>query len=246
MAFVDAYDQSIRRLEQHAAAMGQASSHMLRDALTALFHPNPALAEAVLTADDDIDARDAEMERAVLELIALLPPRQADLRRLAALLRVGRDLERVADYACDIAEVVVELAWDPSDPAGASSLLGDLPRLSDDVLHMLADALRALASRDAALARAVNRADDIVDAGYARVHQWLVAAMEQDPSRIREANQLVLVARYLERVADHAVNVAEMTVFMVEGQRRPFHHGAHDLAATDDTGGREDRKDDDR
>ncbi len=220
MAFVDAYADAIRRLDEQATTMGQAASGMLSQALTALAQRNPELARQVLAADDDIDAKDATMERDVLELISLLPPRQGDLRRLASLLRVARDLERVADYACDIAEVVLELG-----PAQEGVNLRDVSALGAQVLAMLADALTALDTRDTTLARAVNRADDGVDAGYARTHQDLVALMEQHPHQIREANQLVLVARYLERVADHAVNVAEMTVFTVEGRRRPFHHG---------------------
>ncbi len=220
VAFVDAYGEAIRRLDQQATTMGQAASDMLSQALTALAQRNQEMARRVLAADDDIDAKDATMERDVLELISLLPPRQSDLRRLASLLRVARDLERVADYACDIAEVVLELG-----PATEGVNLGAVSALGGQVLAMLADALTALDTRDVALARAVNRADDRVDAGYARIHQDLITLMEQHPHQIREANQLVLVARYLERIADHAVNVAEMTVFTVEGRRRPFHHG---------------------
>ena len=220
MALVDAYADAIRRLDEQAATMGRAASAMLSQALMALAQRNQDLARQVLATDDDIDAKDATMERDVLELISLLPPRQNDLRRLASLLRVARDLERVADYACDIAEVVLELGL-----AADGVNIRELSALGDEVLSMLADALTALDTGDSVLARAVNRADDSVDAGYARIHQDLVALMEQHPHQIREANQLVLVARYLERVADHAVNVAEMTVFTVEGRRRPFHHG---------------------
>ncbi|MDA8199899.1 MAG: phosphate signaling complex protein PhoU [Thermaerobacter sp.] len=221
MAFGDAYADSIHRLEEQAATMGQAASAMLRQALASLERRDPDLARQVLAGDDDIDAKDATMERDVLELISLLPPRQSDLRRLASLLRVARDLERVADYACDIAEVTLEL----SPPGGDALDLSPISALGGQVLSMLADALAALVASDTALARQVNRADDLVDAGYARIHQQLVAWMEHHPHQVREANQLVLVARYLERVADHAVNVAEMTVFTVEGRRRPFHHG---------------------
>jgi len=223
MAFIDAYERSLTQLEQHAVAMGRAAADMLADALAALFQHNQALAAAVMRADDGIDDQDAAMERDVLELISLLPPRQADLRRLAALLRVARDLERIADYACDIAEVVPELGAAHPDHG-----FGELPRMGQSVARMLDEALDALVRHDATEARAVNDQDDYVDALYARIHQELVAAMEADPAWIRPGNQLVLVARYLERVADHAVNVAEMTVYMVDGYRRPFHHGSAD------------------
>lgn len=223
MPFVDAYERSLTKLEGHALAMGQAAQGMLADALAALFQHNHPLAESVMRADDDIDDQDAAMERDVLELISLLPPRQADLRRLAALLRVARDLERVADYACDIAEVVPVLLAPHPDHG-----FGELPRMGQSVVRMLADALSALGQHDARLARAVNDQDDLVDALYARIHHEFVGVMESDPAWIRPGNQLVLVARYLERVADHAVNVAEMTVYMVDGYRRPFHHASAD------------------
>jgi phosphate transport system protein len=228
MAFVNAYDRALDRLVRRTAQLGREVERMLRDAMAALVRQDATLARAILERDDWVDDEDAGIEADVLDLISLQQPRQPDLRMLTALLRVGRDLERIADYSCDIAEVALMLAPEPYFKP-----LVDLPRLGALAADMVHDAVAALESRDIERAEALNRQDDRVDALYAELHQELVHRMEEHPEIIAQASQLTLVARYLERIADHAVNIAEMTVFQVRGGRgRPFHQAHQDPAAS--------------
>ena len=220
MPFVNAYVRALGSLIRRTASLGREVDRMLADALTALELQDRILAQAILERDDYVDDEDAGIEQDALELISLQQPRQEDLRMMAGLLRVGRDLERVADYSCDIAEVALALADE-----SYYKPLNDLPRLGQMAREMLKQAIIALETHNSDLAKRVNDADDAVDALYVSLYQELVTAMEDNPKTIRQASHLALVARYLERIADHAVNVAEMTVFAVEGRRRPFHHG---------------------
>lgn len=220
MPFVNAYVRALGSLIRRTASLGREVDRMLADALTALELQDRILAQAILERDDYVDDEDAGIEQDALELISLQQPRQEDLRMMAGLLRVGRDLERVADYSCDIAEVALALADE-----SYYKPLNDLPRLGQMAREMLKQAIIALETHNSDLAKRVNDADDAVDALYVSLYQELVTAMEDNPKIIRQASHLALVARYLERIADHAVNVAEMTVFAVEGRRRPFHHG---------------------
>jgi phosphate transport system protein len=203
MGFVNAYDRALEALVQRTAHLGRAVEQMLRDALSALASRDLAQGRAVSAHDDWVDDEQVQIENAVLELISLQQPRQQDLRMLTALLRASRDLERIADYACDIAEVAEAVAGLPAGDAAVSARLAELGRMAADMVH---DAVA-------------------VDALYATVRADLVAEMAARPALVEPLSQLLLVARYLERVADHAVNVAETTVFQVHGGgTRPFHH----------------------
>lgn len=221
MAFVSAYDRALASLVRRTVDLGREVEHMLHQALVALEDADAVLAASVRERDDYVDDEDTAIEADVLELISWQQPRQRDLRRLAAILRVGRDLERIADYSCDIA-----------DSAGALAALprvvpfGDLTRLGWLARRMVHEALGTVESEDLSRAGAVNAEDDAVDRLYADVREDLVRRMERDPRAVRPATELLLVARYLERVGDHAVNIAETTVFTVEGRGRPFHQSA--------------------
>jgi phosphate transport system protein len=222
MGFVNAYDRALEALVQRTAHLGRAVEQMLRDALSALASRDLAQGRAVSAHDDWVDDEQVQIENAVLELISLQQPRQQDLRMLTALLRASRDLERIADYACDIAEVAEAVAGLPAGDAAVSARLAELGRMAADMVH---DAVAALEQHDADQAQALNDRDDAVDALYATVRADLVAEMAARPALVEPLSQLLLVARYLERVADHAVNVAETTVFQVHGGgTRPFHH----------------------
>jgi phosphate transport system protein len=221
VAFVSAYDRALASLVRRTVDLGREVEHMLHQALIALEATDAVLAASVRERDDYVDAEDTAIEADVLELISWQQPRQRDLRRLAAILRVGRDLERIADYSCDIADSAGVLA-------GLPRLVpfGDLTRLGRLTRRMVHEALVTVESEDLSRAGAVNAEDEAVDRLYADVRDDLVRLMEREPRAVRPAAELLLVARYLERVGDHAVNIAETTVFTVEGRGRPFHQPA--------------------
>jgi phosphate transport system protein len=218
VAFVSAYDRALASLIRRTLDLGREVEHMLEQALVALEGADTVLATSVRERDDYVDDEDTAIEADVLGLISWQQPRQRDLRRLTAILRVSRDLERIADYSCDIADSARALA---NLPQGVP--LGDLARLGQLTRRMVHEALDTMESEDLSRAGAVHAEDEAVDRLYADVREDLVQQMERDARVVRPATELLLVARYLERVGDHAVNIAETTVFTIEGRGRPFH-----------------------
>ena len=217
MAFLDRYNQGIRTVQQRLASLTDAVIHMLEKSLNALSAQDEAAAQDVLDYDDVIDDETADIEEASVELISLQQPRQEDLRVLTASLRIVRDLERIADYACDLAEITQELASQPYFKE-----LIDLPKMGQLALSMLERAHEAVMTTNSDIAYEVMKRDDAVDRLYLELHHELMVVMRSQPAFVEQASNLLLAARYLERIADHAVNIAEMTVYMSDGVRQPF------------------------
>lgn len=215
--FINRYDQGMHDVEQAVAGLTDDVRGMLADALTSLFTQDLDLAQRVMQHDDMVDEETARIEEEALQLISLQQPRQEDLRILIAALRNVRDLERIGDYACDIAEVALILG----DHADAHPLV-DLRHLGDLTLDMVQRAHQAVTEKSFDLAHEVNRCDDAVDALYLAIHRELMHIMRSRPALVEQSSYLSLVARYLERIADHAVNIAEMTIYRLVGNRRPF------------------------
>ncbi len=215
--YVSSYDRSLEQIIQRVNHLADDVYRMLAQSLESLYHQNKPMARTVLDHDDYVDDETNAIEEDSLLLISLQQPRQKDLRILAAALRNVRDLERIADYACDIAEVTEILAHNPYFKP-----LIDIPLLGAITLDMLKLAAQAVNTHDTELARDVYHQDDTVDNLYIRLHGELMEAMRQQATIVEQASYLSLVARYLERIADHAVNIAEMTVFVENGNRRPF------------------------
>ncbi len=219
MAFIDRYNQGIRAVEHRMVDLTEMASNMLGRSLEVLLRADPDGAQEVIDYDDVVDAETDRIEQAAIELISLQQPAQEDLRVLTAALRVVRDLERIGDYACDIAEIAQELESTPDlKPLGDVSRMGDLTR------SMLRRAGEAFVSKNPQIAYEVSRRDDAVDQLYLNLHHELMDVMRRDPLKVAQAANLLLVARYLERVADHTVNLAEMTIYMAQGVRQPFRH----------------------
>jgi phosphate transport system protein len=213
---LNAYDRAILVLQKDLSEMGNKVKQSLELAVEALIDQDVHKAAQVIAGDDIIDDMDYDIEHKALEIISLQQPLDNDLRILAGVLRIGKDLERIGDYAVNIAEVCQSLAGsgDYFKP------LVDIPRMCQMAIKMLIDGLLALNNRDLELAREVILADDAIDNLYANLYQELVGYMKKDKAYVDQACHLAFVARYLERVGDHSVNIAEMTIYMVTGERR--------------------------
>ncbi len=175
------------------------------------------LARQVIEEDDLVDRLEVELEERCMRLIALQQPLAGDLRTIGTVLKVITDLERVADYATNIAEMTVRLAKEP--PA---RLPMDLSRMAGLTQRMLRESLDAFVNRDVELAEAVVRADDPVDEAFSSLYEELMAFVlgrPSEPQGVRQAIHLAFAARYLERIADHATNIAERVIYMVTGKR---------------------------
>lgn len=186
---------------------------LLEASIVALLARDKEGLEAVRAGDVRVDALELEVDERALELLALQQPMAKDLRLIVASLKVANDLERVGDHAVKIAWAGTRLLAAP-----ASLALAQVEEMAGQSQGMLADALKAFVQRDPRLAREVRRRDDGVDRLRGVVHRLLVSQMLEDPRQISASLELLVVAQSLERVADLATNIAEETVFLVEGR----------------------------
>ncbi|MGB9859772.1 MAG: phosphate signaling complex protein PhoU [Moorellaceae bacterium] len=213
---LSAYDRAILELEQQIVRLGEYVATGVSQALEALKQQDVILARQVIEGDQVTDDWNYAIEEKVLELISLQQPLDQDLRTLATALRVGRELERIGDYAVNIAEIAVRLA----DKGPYFKPLVDIPRMSQLAQAMLHKSLNAFLSRSLSVAREVIAADDEVDRLFEALYEELIGYMKKGAQYVDQASYLSLVARYLERIADHAVNIAEMVIFRETGIRR--------------------------
>jgi phosphate transport system protein len=181
------------------------------------------LAERVKAGDREIDRVEVEIDGACRRILALRQPAASDLRFITTALKIVVDLERMGDLAVNVAERTLDLAHAPP-----LAPMHDLARIAELAEGQLKRALDAFVTQDVAKAEAVMGADETIDALYLKIFNDMLALMMEDPKNIRRATAVMFAAKHLERFADHAVNVAEMVVFMVRGQdvRHPGSRGA--------------------
>ncbi len=211
------FSAQLRDLQDRVLQMGECVESMLRDALRALVTQDAVLARDVRQRDALANEFDAGIEAAAIRLLALQQPLAGDLRVVASALKIVTDLERVGDYACDICKCAIVLADAP-----LFTPLEDIPRMGEVVHGMIRDALGTFVSRDVVVGKQIRDRDREVDKLYKRVFGQLVEWMEREPEVIRQAVELLLVARYLERLGDHAKNLIERVAYMETGSRRPW------------------------
>ncbi len=212
------FEAELRALKDRLLAMGGRCEHMIADAIQAFEERDEALAREVMEADRSMDDDEVLVDEQAVRMLALRQPVGRDLRLAVAAVKVSTDLERIGDEAVNIAERAIEM-----EPVDRLSLPGSkLPEIAGRAGAMLRDALNAFVEEDASKARHVFLQDDAVDDLYTEVMGLCLDYMK-DPSRIADGMRICNCAKYLERIADHATNIAEMVVFMVEG--RDVRHG---------------------
>ena len=210
---VKAFDEDITRLRGLIAEMGGLAEAAVQNAMDALIRGDDALAEQVIAGDKKIDALESEVDRLAVRIIALRAPMADDLREVIAALKIAGVVERIGDYSKAIAKASrqIDAQRKKFEP------LTLLPAMADIASEMVHDVLTAYAARDAEVALEVVRTDKKVDAFYDSIFRNLVSHMVENPSTITSAAQLLFVARNLERIGDHATNVAEMVHFAATG-----------------------------
>ena len=208
------FDQELESLRQELVHMGQIVQDAIKNAVDALARRDKALAQQVMDGDDLIDSMQVDIEDRCISLIARQQPVATDLRILGTGLKITTDLERIGDHAFDIAKIVLLIGDEP-----LIKPLVDIPRMAVMAQSMLEDSLQAYLKLDIQLAEKVCRDDDLVDQLYHQVFRELLTYMLEDPKKINQATQLIFVARYLERIADHSTNVAEWVIYLVTGER---------------------------
>jgi len=208
------YNQELEALRQKILEMGTCVERAIDQAVASLTLQDLAMARIVMDGDDDIDNMESDIEDKCIVLIARQQPLARDLRIISTGLKITTDLERVGDHAFDIAKITLEIAKQP-----LIKPLVDIPRMSAMAQKMLNDSLVAYINLDITLAEQVCADDDAVDNIYSQTLRELLTYMMEDPTTIKQATQLLFVARYLERVADHATNIAEWVIYLATGQR---------------------------
>jgi phosphate transport system protein len=215
------YESELARLRQQILLMGAQAESMIAGSLRALVERDGSLARRVIASDRDLDQLELAVDHLCLHILALRQPVASDLRFITLVLKIVRDLERIGDLAVNVSERVLELNQEPPLAAGI-----DIPRLGELAGGMLRDALDALVGSDENLARQVIARDQVVDQEHDRILQVLLAGMMEDPQSIYRSTRLQAIAKNLERIADHATNVAEMAIFGVKGT--DIRHTPHD------------------
>ena len=211
---VKAFDQDIGELRGLISQMGGLAEQAIDNALKALVRGDLELAAQVRTADKAIDALEAEVERATVRIIALRAPMANDLREVVAALKIAAVLERVGDYAKNIAKRVPMI--ESEHRIEPLSILPAMARMAAEMVH---DALDAFAARDADKAVEVCERDNALDDFYDSIFRTLVTHMVENPKTISQVAHLLFVAKNLERIGDHATNVAEMVYFAASGEQ---------------------------
>ena len=221
-------DKPVRHFQEELDAllarlleMGGIAEERVRAVVQGLVARDAALIDRVMHGDEPINELHIEVDNRCFTLLALYQPMATDLRAIVAAVKINTDLERIGDLAVNIAEAARRYVTHPP-----VKKLIDIPHMSDIAQGMLRDALDAFVRRDMRLAQNVLDADDKVDGLKTEVFRELLTYMLQDPATVEPALDLILISRHVERIADHATNIAEDVIFMVSAQ--DVRHHAHE------------------
>ncbi len=204
-------DHELDGLRDRVLLLGGETETALQRSLYSLIERDTPTAQQVLREDDAIDQLEIEIDRLCIDTIALRQPAARDLRFVISVAKMTPILERIADHACNIARVAIDLNDEPQLKPYI-----DLPRMGQHAASMLRAALDAFTSGDAAAARSVIALDDEIDQTYNRIFHELIDLMVADPTTTTRAARLLFVAKHIERIADYVTDICELTVYMTE------------------------------
>jgi len=206
-------EQDIEALKERVLKMGGFVEESIRKSITALVERDQKRAIEVIDGDAIVNNYDVEIEEECIRFLAIWQPTGSNLRFVTTAIKIITDLERIGDLAVDICERAIELNDEPPLKPYI-----DIPRMAEAAQKMLKDSLDSFVARDADLAMSVCAADDFVDNLNQQIFNELLLYMLKDPKNISRAVRLTYITKYLERIADHATNIAEMVVYMVKGK----------------------------
>ena len=212
------FEAQLEELDHSLLKMGRIAEEMLNNALLALARRDLALADLTGRMDDQVDQLNHQVEVRCMQLIATQQPAARDMRIIFSASHICGEVERVADYAVDIALTAKRLADRP-----LFKPLVDIPRMQELVKEMLRESLEAFVTRDLNLIQKMIAADDEVDHLYRYLHEELIDFMKKDSGLVEQAVHLLLIARYLERIADHITNIGERVFYVETGELKELH-----------------------
>lgn len=207
------FDDELKDLKAKLLHMGGMVEDQIRDAVRALVDRDSDLAREIIDNDRRVNTLDVEVDEDCLRLLALQQPAARDLRFITTAMKISTELERMSDLAENICERAIELNEEPQLKPYI-----DIPRMATWALQMVRESLDAFVAANSTLARKVCADDDFIDDLTQQLFRELLSFMIEDPQSITRAIRITFIAKYLERIADHATNVAELVVYMVEGK----------------------------
>jgi phosphate transport system protein len=205
------FQKELEELKENLLKMAAMVEEAIRDSVQSLVKRDSELAQKTFNGEDQINKMENTIDEMCLKLLALRQPMAADLRFITSAMKIVTDLERMGDQAINIAERAISLNQEPQLKPYI-----DIPRMAEITQSMVRDVLDAFVNRDSKLARSVCERDDLVDGLNDQVFRELLTYMMSDPTTISRTVHLMIVSRCLERIADHATNVAEDVIFMVD------------------------------
>ncbi|WP_427338478.1 phosphate signaling complex protein PhoU [Caloranaerobacter sp. DY30410] len=208
------FDLQLKELHDSLLTMGAMVEEAIDIAAQSLIEQDVEKAKKVIENDDNIDALEVQIEEKCLDLIALQQPIARDLRRIITILKIITDLERIGDHAVNIAEVVIKIGKEKFIKP-----LIDIPKMADIVKKMVKSSLNSYIKEDLKLAKEVAQMDEIVDNIYKDIYIELLELLTENGENISQTINLLLIGRYLERVADHTTNICERIIYMINGER---------------------------
>ncbi|HVO23132.1 MAG TPA: phosphate signaling complex protein PhoU [Candidatus Margulisiibacteriota bacterium] len=207
------YEEELNALHHNILEMGGLVEKQIANAIAALVRRDSELARQTIARDHAVNRMDVEIDELCIRLLALHQPAARDLRLITTGLKITTDLERIGDMAENICERALELNNEPQ-----LKPFIDIPQMADIAQRMLRQSLDAFVREDTELALKVCAEDDTIDALTDQLFRELLSYMAEDPQTVTRAARLLFVSKYLERIADHATNIAEMVIFMVKGK----------------------------
>ncbi|MGH7768219.1 MAG: phosphate signaling complex protein PhoU [Candidatus Binatia bacterium] len=207
------YEEDLKKLREDILYMGGLVENQIQKAVTSLVERDSALAETIIQRDHEVNRLDVEIDDLCIRLLALHQPAARDLRFITTALKITTDLERIGDMAVNICERALELNTEPQLKPYI-----DIPRMAQTSERMIRESLDAFVREDTDLALKVCKDDQEVDDLNSQIFRETISFMIEDPHTINRAMKISSISKYLERIADHATNIAEMVVFMVKGK----------------------------
>ena len=209
------FDEQLVTLNNALIAMAGVVEKAISDAKEALMTQDVALAEKIIASDDEIDNREEEIEDLCLKLILRQQPVASDLRLVSSILKMITDLERIGDHATDISEITLLLA----DKEYVAKL-ERIPQMAEATMKMVTSSIDAFVKRDLDLAEQVIAYDDVVDDLFVTVRDELIEMINKHPKHGDQAIDFIMIAKYFERIGDHATNIAEWVVYSLTGMHK--------------------------
>ena len=218
------FDAQLQELNTELIEMGALIEHAIQSSVESLVEQDAQKARRAIAFDREVDQKEKDIEALCLKLLLQQQPVARDLRLISAALKMITDMERIGDQSADISEIVIFLSDTPYIKP-----LDLLPKMADATMGMVTRSIDAFVRRDLEMAQGVIQADDVVDGLFSAVREELIGLIREDPANGSQALDFLMIAKYFERIGDHAVNIAEWVVYAITGVHRTAEESKEDV-----------------